>query len=369
MDTPKYIYIDDENDESIKSLINGFNDTKLVQVERLVIERGMDFSALKNSIVHKIEKEEFSGLLIDLRLDGEGPDSLDYSAISISSELRSMSARKEILSFPIVLCSTLDKIKETYKSDKTSHDLFDYTFKKADNPEYEKFSKKLKSLAIGYKDLPFDNSTLDSIFERDDIKNLDQRIFERFYNQDIIVPYDFAHFTVKTLFHCTNPLIKETTMAARLGVDVSKSGDDWLQLLSKFDHCKYTGIFSDGWERWWTDVLNKKLKELSGKNFSFLKADERVTILKNIFDLKGLEPASPIDLNTSTEFWTICEALKLPLDPLEGIKIKLSHELKPWQEPKYLSLYACLERIGIEKGIEAHYTELSRIEELKEKLG
>ncbi len=212
MDTPKYIYIDDENDQSIESLINGFNDTKLIRVERLAIKKRMDFSELKNSIVLKIEKEGFSGLLIDLRLDGEGPDSLDYSAVSISSELRSMSARKEILSFPIVLCSTLDKIKETYKSDKTSHDLFDYTFKKADSPEYEKFSKKLKSLANGYKDLPFNNSTLDTIFGRGDIKNLDQRIFERFYNQDIIVPYDFAHFTVKTLFHCTNPLIKETTM-------------------------------------------------------------------------------------------------------------------------------------------------------------
>ncbi len=280
-----------------------------------------------------------------------------------------MSARKEILSFPIVLCSTLDKIKETYKSDKTSHDLFDYTFKKADSPEYEKFSKKLKSLANGYKDLPFNNSTLDTIFGRGDIKNLDQRIFERFYNQDIIVPYDFAHFTVKSLFHCTNPLIKETTMAERLRVDVSKSGDDWLHVLSKFECCKYTGRFSDGWDRWWTDVLNKKLKELSGKNFSFLKADERINILKNIFNLKSLEPALPIDLNTSTEFWTICEALKKPLDPLEGVKIKLSHELKPWQEPKYMSLYACLERKGIEKGIEPHYTELSRIEELKEKLG
>ncbi len=59
MDTPKYIYIDDENDQSIESLINGFNDTKLIRVERLAIKKRMDFSELKNSIVLKIEKKDF----------------------------------------------------------------------------------------------------------------------------------------------------------------------------------------------------------------------------------------------------------------------------------------------------------------------
>lgn len=366
MSTPKYIYVDDENDKSIESLINGFNDTKLVEVERLPITKGMDFSTLKNLIVQKIEKDGFSGLLIDLRLDGEGPDSLDYSAISVSSELRSLSARKEIKSFPIVLCSTIDKIKETYKSDKTSHDLFDYTFKKAGSPEYEKFSKKLRALAIGYISLPHDNSiSLEKIFDREDLNNLDQRIFERFYNQDVIVPYDFAHFTVKTLFHCTNPLIKETTLAARFGVDISKSGDAWKILVSKFENCKYSGLFSHGWDRWWADILNTQLKEISGKNFSFLKAEERVDILSKTLNVENLVPAVPIKNNASSEFWTICEALKLPLDPLEGVKIKLSHELKPWQESKYISLYAAAERIGIDKGIEPHYTELEKVEEFK----
>lgn len=365
MDTPKYIYIDDENDSSIESLINGFNDTKLIAVERLPLSKGMDFSTLKNLIIQKIEKDSYSGLLIDLRLDGEGPDSLDYSAISISSELRALSAREEIPSFPIVLCSTIDKIKETYKSDKTSHDLFDYTFKKAEEPNYEKFSKKLCSLAKGYKDLPYEKFSLEVIFNRPDLNTLDQRIFERFFNQDIIVPYDFAYFAVKTLFHCTNPLIKETTLAARLGVDISKSGNSWLTLLSRFENCKYSGLFSDGWNRWWADILNIQLKEISGKNFSFLKAEERVEILSKTFGIDDLVPAVPITNNASSEFWTICEALKLPLDPLEGVKIRLSHELKPWQEPKYISLYAAAERIGVDKGIEPHYTELERIEEFK----
>jgi len=365
MSAPKYIYVDDENDESITSLINGFNDTGLVEVNQLSINKGMNFSELEGLIKSKIVDEKYDGLLIDLRLDGEGPNQLEYSAISISAELRAISARKEIPSFPIVLCSTIDKIKETYKSDKTSHDLFDYTFKKAGEPNYEKFSKKLCSLAKGYKDLPYGKFSLEEIFNHQDLNTLDQRIFERFFNQDIIVPYDFAHFAVKTLFHCTNPLIKETVLAARLGVNIEASGDHWVELLSKFEDCKYNGLFSDGWNRWWASILNVQLKEISGKNFSFLKAEERVNILSQIFGINNLVPAIPITNNASSEFWTICEALKLPLDPLEGVKIRLSHELKPWQEPKYISMYAAAERIGIDKGIEPHYTELQRVEEFK----
>ncbi|WP_185226452.1 hypothetical protein [Chryseobacterium indologenes] len=365
MSISKYIYVDDENDESIHSLINGFNDTGLVEVHQLSINRGMNFSELEGLIKNKIIEEKYDGLLIDLRLDGEGPNQLEYSAISISAELRAISARKEIPSFPIVLCSTLPKIKETYKSDKTSHDLFDYTFRKSENPNYERFSKKLKTLAEGYKTLPYDANSLDQIFQRKDYKNLDQRILERFYNQDVIVPYDFAHFTVKTLFHSTNPLIKETILAARLGVNIETSGDHWTELLSKFEECKFNGLFSDGWNRWWADLLNAKLKEISGRNFSFLKAEERVTILKETFGINGIVAADPLKYNTSNEFWTICEATKYPLDPLEGFKVKLSNELKSWQEPKYMSLYAVLERIGVDKGIEPHYSELEKIEELK----
>ena len=169
MSKPKYIYIDDENDGSITSLINGFNDTGLIQVDQLSIEKGLNFSVLELLIKNKISDENYDGLLIDLRLDGEGPNQLEYSAISISSELRAICARNELKSFPIILCSTLDKIKETYKSDKTSHDLFDYTFRKSENPDYIRFSKKLKSLAEGYLGLPFDASSLDKIFQRGDL--------------------------------------------------------------------------------------------------------------------------------------------------------------------------------------------------------
>lgn len=78
--------------------------------------------------------------------------------------------------------------------------------------------------------------------------------------------------------------------------------------------------------------------------------------------------AKPMPLCKSTEFWTICEGYKKPLDPLEGFRIYSSYELKPWQESKYLSLDAVLERVGIEKGLRPHPSELKRIETKKQSL-
>jgi len=364
----KYLYIDDENDDSIESLIRGFNDCNIIKVERLPLERGMDFSKLKDSIIEKINSGEFDGLLIDLRLDGEGPDRLDYSAISMTSELRAITARGDLQSFPIILCSTIEKIKETYNSDKTSHDLFDYTFRKSSTPNFEKFSKKLNSLALGY-DFLKEGKSLEDVFGRKDLGLLDSRIFERFHSQKVTVPYDYAHFSIKTLFHCTNPLIKEKVFAARLGVDIEKSGESWVQLRdSLFNEAKYTGIFNNGWDRWWADSVNNIFKDLSEKKLNFLPAEERVDILKQVSKIENLIPATPIRHNVSSEFWTICEGHKKPLDPLEGFKIRTSHDLKPWQESKYLSLDAILERIGIDRGLEPHYSELGRIEEIKKTL-
>lgn len=368
MSEVKYLYVDDENDKSIDSLINGFNDLQEIYVERMPITKGLSFSDLKDSILEKIKTNKFHGLLIDLRLDGTGPDHLEYSAISISSELRSIAARKETPSFPIVLCSTIDKIRETYNADKTSQDLFDYTFKKSEDPNYPKFSRKLLSLVRGYQYLNNGVDNLELIYGRKDLNTLDSRIFERFLDQET-VPYDHSHFTIKTLFHCTNPLIKETILASRLGIDIQESNESWIKLRdSNFIDAKYKGLFSDGWDRWWSDIVIQIFKKITGEKLSFLNADERVALIVKNTGIIGLIPAKPIKHSVSSEFWTICEAYKKPLDPLEGFRIQTSMELKPWQEPKYLSLDAILEQVGVDRNLKPHHSEKERIEELKKTL-
>lgn len=186
------------------------------------------------------------------------------------------------------------------------------------------------------------------------------------------VPYDFTHFVIKNFFHQTNPLINERILAARLGVDLVKTPREaWEKLsLSVLDRIKYKGLFAEGWKRWWANDLVDWFKSKSGENLAFINAKSRIEILSEISGLKELVVAEPIEYCTSSEFWTICEGYKVPIDPLEGFKIHTTADLKPWQESKVISLLAILEREGfVDRGIRPHSSELERIQFTKEQLG
>lgn len=369
MNKPKYLYIDDESGPSEESALNGFNDAGIIDVERFNLADFKEFGLLRNEIIKRRHGNLFDGLIIDLRLDGNGIDRVDFNATSIAQELRSITARGDISSFPIILCSTEPKIRETYDVDKSSHDLFDYKFEKSMNPETQRFSRKLHSLANGYAWLNSEKLTPEKIFSGVDPNTLDARILERFDETNKLVVYDYAHFVVKNLFHNTNPLLKDRIVAARLGIDKDASAKNWGVLMQKiFAPAKYSGLFADGWDRWWADSVVNIFKDLTGKRLSFLNAEERVQLLIEKTGITGLVAATPIKHCKSTEFWTICEAYKKPLDPLEGFKIFASSELKPWQESKYLSFDAIVERIGVEKGLRPHPSEKERIEEFKKSL-
>jgi len=367
MSKPKYLYIDDENDSSIESIRDGFNDVGVIEVELYPLEKTPSFEELRNKLISM----EFVGLIIDLRLDGNGPNKVGFSATTLAQDLRTIQARTELKTFPIVLCSTLTKIRETYNTDKASHDLFDYTFEKSEEPNYEKFSQKLNSLANWYSWLGQSKKNIHEVLNREDLNDIDSRIYEDFLISDSpFLPNDYARFIINSLFHHPGALIKERTLAARLGIDIEKSSD-WNELKdSIFATTSYSGLFSDGWKRWWSDKVIQHFMDFSdGQNLASLNAEQRVIIIIAKTGLKGLVPAEPIELCVSTEFWTICEGHKRPLDPLEGLVVYENSEIKPWQENKYISFHAAeVERIGRDKGLRPHPSENERIEEIKESL-
>lgn len=366
MSKPKYLYIDDENDASVDSIKDGFNDVGNIEVELYPLQNTRNFEDLRNSLFTL----EFDGLILDLRLDGDGPNKVGFSAPTLAQDLRTTQARKEIKSFPIILCSTLTNIRETYSVDKSSHDLFDYKFEKSATPDYDKFSQKLYSLAKWYEWLNKENKAINVVLNRESLKDIDSRIYEKFLiDETPFVANDYAKFIINQLFHHSGALIKERTLAARLGVDIEKS-KDWDRLKEIFSEACYNGLFSDGWKRWWSDILIKEFKKMSdGLHLSSLNAKQRVDILIKKTGLKDLIPAEPIELCVSTEFWTICEGHKKPLDPLEGLLVYEKSEIKPWQENKYISFHAAeVERIGRDRGLIPHPSEEERIAEIKETL-
>lgn len=361
---PKYLYIDDESPYALQSIIHGFNDIGKIEVELVDLARFRNFESLKSYI----KSQEPDGLIIDLRLDGDGVNRLEFPATTLAQDLRTLAASGSINSFPLVLCSTSTKMRATYDIDKTSHDLFDYKFEKSTSPDWNKFSIKLKSISESYKWLSKSKITLDNLLARNDWYQFDSRIFEKFLDEEHYLSInDIAQFIIKELFHHPGILIKERMLAARLGVDIEASGEEWEKVKLDFaGDCKYMGIFSEGWERWWHDKILLKFQDLTnGQKLQFLNANQRVELLRQVgFKVIPAEPIEPYC--RSTEFWTICEYYKTPLDPIEGFRIFESTDLKPWQEPKYLSFSAELERKGRDKGLRPHPSELQRIADLKE---
>lgn len=361
----KYLYIDDENDQSVTAIRDGFVDEGVIDID---VEQPMNFKEQIKDLSTKLE--HYDGLILDFRLNQNMQLDVAYNAPSIAQELRMAVSEPEmnLKSLPIILCSTDERMRATYDADKTSHDLFDYKFLKGDEPDWERFSKKLNSLANGYKWLNEKSRTIEDVLEREDIYNFDPRITEKFKDPDNkVIAYDYAHFIIKELFNHPGALIKERLLASRLGVSIEDSGDDWNTLKEHLSAFRFSGLFNDGWERWWMDKINSFFKEVSkGKRLTNLNAVQRVEVLKEFFSLKNLKEAEPIESCVSSIFWTICEETKLPLDPIEGFKVFQSDDLKPWQEPKYLSFYA----IAIEgikrKGLKPNFSENEKIQLMKD---
>lgn len=354
----RFLYIDDENDESTNSISEGL---EIRQFLKVTLSEPQQFREQKTFFIEQLQN--YDGVILDLRLDGKRLD-IPYNAPALAQELRMMAAEGTVPSIPIILCSTEEKMRATYEVDKTSHDLFDYKFHKQATPPWEKFARKINSLALGYKIIEKCNYDFNSIFNRE-MANFDIGIFEKFQSLDKNLPtFEYAAFIVKDFFHHPGILIKETLLAARLGIDVSKSKEAWPQLLEILIDTRYTGVFSDGWARWWSDLILARFKEITGKRLAQINAEERVALLSEKLNLKGLISATPLPRNISKNFWAICEFYKMPIDPLEGFKIHTSIENKSWQESKYISLEAVLNK----RGPKPHSSELNRIELIKESL-
>lgn len=353
-----FLYIDDENDKTTAAIADG------LKIKGMLDITSLEPREFKRQKQYFIEHQEFDGIILDLRLDGKRLD-IPYNAPALAQELRMMAAERQIKSVPIVLCSTLEKMRATYDIDKTSHDLFDYKFHKQDSPPWEKFARKISSLSTGYRDIEERKFDLNSIFHRD-LNVFDTGIFEKFTGLDKPLPtYDYASLVIKDFFHHPGLLIKERLLASRLGIDIAESGDNWVKLLeSVFRDAEYQGVFCDGWQRWWVDIVLDIFKTNTGKRLAQLNAEERVKLIEAKFGVSGLKVARPIERNVSTRYWTICEYFKRPLDPIEGFKIHTSIEPKSWQENKFISLEAALSK----KGPKPHSSELSRIELIKESL-
>ncbi len=332
---PKYLFIDDEAGTTTRALLDGFNDTGLVNINPLTLTKNEPFEKVCNKIKDEFKGHQFDGILVDLCLDGSGENSLAFKAQPFAQQIRTWASEEIIPHFPVVLCSTLGKY-DVYRRDSASHDLFDYYFDKTD-VKFVKESRRLKSLAEGYQVLNRKGVKAEDYLNRKDLNVLDQKIIDYLGGPS---SFDIARHIVKEVMPYSGILIDMNTVAARMGIDITVSKEGWEKLReSILEVSEYTGVFGLGWRRCWSDQVNAFFMNLSGGDpYQIMSAMERVEVLEKA-GFEGLVAARPIEFNNSSYFNTVCFYSGLPLDAMEGIPVEDRMSLMPWQENRYVSFY------------------------------
>lgn len=330
---PKYLFIDDETGAPTKALLDGFNDTKFVEVDSLALTKGESFETVCNRIKDEFNNHRYDGVLIDLCLDGTGASSLAFKAQPFAQQIRTWASEDRMPHIPIVLCSTLGKY-DVYRKDSASHDLFDYYFDKSD-VIFTKESHRLKSLSEGYQTLNRKGITTKEYLGRNDLDAIDANIIDFLKGQSV---FETARRIIKEVLQYSGFLIDQHVVAARMGINMIESKEGWSKLQEAIaGEAAYNGVFSAGWRRFWADKVNAFFMRLSGgRPYQIMSAEERVEVL-NINGFEGLVAAKPIDYNSSSYFNTVCYHSGLPLDSMEGIPVEDRMLLMQWQENHYVS--------------------------------
>lgn len=285
----KGLFIDDNLDDKNKysQILNylPYTTSNLV-VEGLSPEQIMD-------LVNTIQQKSPDIVFLDFRLD-EDLDSNNlsvneaYKGGGIAQLVRERVSKIEGLyqDHPIVLVSSENNLEHLYDPEKTTHDLFDSCYKKeelADDNNHKKISNKIIALIEGYKILNQQSIELDilKLFNIEKNEENDEILTQQELKQPLLsseIPHVRARFILKNILRREGVLISKYEVAARLGAD-PESLDEII--LSALNNCKYTGIFSEGWERWWSHLFEDFLTDNVGFRPYGMTSKDRIVKLNS----------------------------------------------------------------------------------------
>lgn len=348
----KWVCIDDESEAALGPYLTALNSGPTgIQIERASIQ---DIGPL----IDGLKQYNALGFLIDLRLDEVASQSgtkAAFRGLTLAQELRTRMTEGEIQSLPLVLWSVDRKLRSSWDGDNTGHDLFDRVYVKDKDVGHNPMlvANELSSLSTGYANLRRRVGVGYSHFwktlgiEEDEASGLDPRISEDLAGRERHFAHEWARFIMGQLIDRPGPLISEDLLAARLGIDRSKSLA-WPKLQQRITvECGYDGVFADGWKRWWSHRLDAWWRALpfSPGPLRKITATDRVAFLCNNLNDNGLTAAPPILSGYSEHYWVICKGLDMPLDVSDGV-VAVLPDLKAWQDRPYLSFKAALDRTG-----------------------
>ena len=355
----KYYYIDDEDELTIKAIAAGINISGIVEVESLKLDNLREFDKLTDKL--KEDWDKIDGILLDLKLNGTGPNRTNFSATSLAQWLRSYFVSENRPHKPIVLLSNDLKCAH-YAADITSHDLFDLVLERNIDIPWESFAYQLNIIAEEYDKLNGDaDKNLNSILQYG--IDINEVFLAPFMKPDSFNVSRFAAMVLHDLFEHPGQLIDEPMLAARLGVDIEKSGEEWIKFINThFNKTRYSGVFAALKSRYWSKEVIRVFKELTGGQSPVsMPAFQRVETLKTVTDVAGgLVAYQPEGHCKSFYYWTIDSVTSKPLDASEGYMLFEESGLKAWQEPRYVS-FDTIDN-GLPEGFELMPSEKERYE-------
>lgn len=334
-----YIYIDDEDVNTLNSLAGAINACGIIKVMVFPLGDYKSFDALTAEITKMWDK--IDGLILDLKLNGDGPNSTHFSATSLTQWIRSSMILNSLTQKPIILLSN-DLQCAKYTEDVTSHDLFDLVMERNGDINWDQFANQLEILASGYEIVNHDTEKDFVKFLNNDELDKSATCFANFTRPSSFNVGAFASFILHDLFEHPGILISESLLASRVGVDLEKSREYWRSFKEKhFKKAQYSGVFVGMKELYWSHSSMRILKELlGGKSPATMSSVQRVKTISSIdseaSNLVGFVP-NPGAHNKSLYTWVIDEVTKQPLDAAEGYVIYEEPGLKAWQEPRFVS--------------------------------
>lgn len=359
----KYLYIDDDPDA--RKHISGFENDNI----SFNTCQPMKTWEIQINQISKIQND-IDGLIIDLRLydfpvqDG---NRVDFRGTALAQEIRTRQKEGKIKPFPIFLFSANENI--TNSLDTLGRELFDICIGKGSISSTEsiaQYQKQMISLAEGYKQMRTQKSVKE-ILGTDDNRLIDFRLASSVGKMAKESVYMLANFVITNLLEKMGALINEDILAARLGVDIINTDkESWHAILETFSFAKYQGLFSGGWNLWWSEGISiwwadQMKQEGSIREFD---AEERVSVIKSILQINDVSVAQKIEYAKSSRFWTICRGTNKPIDPSDGLLVMGQDNLLPWQEREYVSIYAAVRRVGVDRWISVSELEEKRLQKI-----
>jgi len=211
MEEYKYYYLDDEDENSVQSLIEGINSLKLVKVERLVVEK----STTVEDVANKIAKTNCDGFIVDFMLKSTSEFGQNYTAATLVQHIRTENVLNvDCKQFPVIVFSTKRNLKEIVGKDIAMSYLYDYAMTK------DAITKEdvgtLKSLADAYRSCSKKGLSKEKLLGRDIFEGIDNRFLDSL--PDIngnISPYKIVSFVYKDMIGHPGVLIDEDIISGR----------------------------------------------------------------------------------------------------------------------------------------------------------